>query len=113
MRFSGLCAAGLIAPLVAAHSDFPVPKIVGLGPRDAGKLRARNILGGHAAHAHVAGPEHRLTARQGGADGRCGPSNGGASCAEGYCCSVEGYCGQGSKSFAYNCLERKMLILSR
>ncbi|CAI9631283.1 unnamed protein product [Alternaria burnsii] len=96
MRFSGLYAAGLIAPLVAAHGDFPVPKIVGLGPRDAGKLRARNILGGHATHAHVAGPEHRLKARQGGADGRCGPENGGASCAEGYCCSVAGYCGQGN-----------------
>ncbi|KAI4687419.1 hypothetical protein J4E81_008270 [Alternaria sp. BMP 2799] len=93
MRYTGLYAAALVAPLVAAHSDFPVPKIVGLGPREIGQLRSRNILGGHAAH--VAGPNLRLTARQGGIDGRCGPNNGGASCAEGYCCSVEGYCGQG------------------
>ena len=102
MRYSGLYAAALVAPLVAAHGggDFPVPKIVGLGPREIGQLRSRNILGGHAAH--VAGPNLRLTARQGGIDGRCGPNNGGASCAEGYCCSVEGYCGQGGKIFGCN-----------
>ena len=95
MRYTGLYAAALVAPLVAAHGggDFPVPKIVGLGPREIGQLRSRNILGGHAAH--VAGPSLRLTARQGGIDGRCGPNNGGASCAE-------GYCGQGGRVFGYN-----------
>jgi hypothetical protein len=103
MRFTGLYAAALVAPLVAAHGDFPVPKIVGLGPREIGQLRGRNILGGQAVH--VAGHKSRLAARQGGIDGRCGPNNGGASCAEGYCCSVEGYCGQGGELFGHMFVE--------
>ncbi|KAF1831063.1 glycoside hydrolase/deacetylase [Decorospora gaudefroyi] len=98
MLFTGLFVASLVAPIckVAAHGDLHgAPKIFGLGPRDVGKLKSRNILGGHAV---VARPQQgaRLSARQGGADGRCGPEFGCASCAEGYCCSGAGYCGQGA-----------------
>jgi hypothetical protein len=96
MHIAGLSAALLVAPLVAAHGGIPgAPKIFGLGVRDIGKLKSRNILHGHVAH--VARPEQRLSARQGGADGRCGPSNGCAVCAEGYCCSPSGWCGKGGR----------------
>jgi hypothetical protein len=96
MRFVGLSAALLVVPIVAAHGDLPgLPKIIGLGPNDIAKLKSRNILGGHVTH--VARPEQRLSARQGGADGQCGPQNGCAVCDEGYCCSPSGYCGKGSK----------------
>lgn len=95
MRFSEIFAASLVAPLVAAHGGIPgAPKIFGLGQRDIGKLKSRDILGGHAAQ--IGGPNAgaQLRARQGGdADHRCGPTAGEASCAEGYCCSASGYCG--------------------
>jgi hypothetical protein len=98
MRFIGISAALLVAPIVAAHGGLPgLPKIIGLGSSDIAKLKSRNILGGHAAH--VARPEQRLSARQGGADGQCGPNTavGCAVCDEGYCCSPTGWCGKGSK----------------
>jgi hypothetical protein len=99
MRFVGLSAALLVAPIVVAHGNLPgVPKIIGLGLEDIGKLKSRNILGGHASHADR--PKQRLSARQeGGVDGRCGPDNGCGVCAQGYCCSPEGWCGQGRKKY--------------
>jgi hypothetical protein len=43
---------------------------------------------------HPAEPKRGLLeTRQGGQNGRCGPSFGGASCSAGYCCSGAGYCG--------------------
>jgi hypothetical protein len=107
MRFTELSAALLLAPLVAAHSSGHVPKIVGSGSKDIGKLKSRNILDGRTARA--AGPEQVLSKRQGGADGRCGADHGNASCAEGYCCSTAGYCGQGGKNSDYLVDARNML----
>lgn len=96
MRVSEILAASLVAPLVVAHGGIPgAPKIFGLGPNDIGKLRSRNILGGHAAPVPRFQHGPQLNARQGGAGGRCGPQFGGASCDEGYCCSSGGWCGQG------------------
>ncbi|KAF1944874.1 glycoside hydrolase/deacetylase [Clathrospora elynae] len=98
MRLSEIFAASLVAPLVAAHSNIPgAPKIFGLSQHDFGKLKSRNILGGHNT-PHVTRPRQgpQLNARQGGVDGRCGPDHGCASCAESYCCSPSGWCGQGA-----------------
>lgn len=96
MRFTEFSAALLLAPLAVAHSSGHMPKIVGSGSRDVGKLKSRNLLDDRAAR--VAGPEYALSRRQGGvADGRCGADHGNASCAEGYCCSIAGYCGKGRK----------------
>ncbi|RAR11499.1 carbohydrate esterase family 4 protein [Stemphylium lycopersici] len=98
MRFAELSAALLVAPLVAAHAGGHVPKIVGAGSKDLGRLRSRNILNGRNIDG---APEQHLNKRQGGADGRCGPVANGATCAEGYCCSTAGYCGQGHCQFQY------------
>jgi hypothetical protein len=82
MRFSDIGILGLVAPLVAAHGDFPgIPKIFGL-PRDL-EMEARAV----AARRVLRHP--MLETRQGGQNGRCGPNFGGASCAAGYCCSGE------------------------
>ncbi|KAF2255788.1 carbohydrate esterase family 4 protein [Trematosphaeria pertusa] len=96
MRFSEILAASSLvaAPLVAAHGDVPhAPKIWGLGPNPMQKLKGRNFAGPAARRAAL--PQHapQLNKRQGGADGRCGPEGGGASCDEGYCCSSAGWCG--------------------
>lgn len=88
MRFSNILAASVVAPLVAAHGDVPgMPKIVGL-PQDLKReITARTLR-------HAPNPKRDLLeTRQGGQNGRCGPSFGGASCAAGYCCSGSGYCG--------------------
>ncbi|KAJ4316401.1 hypothetical protein N0V94_005473 [Neodidymelliopsis sp. IMI 364377] len=87
MRFSEVLAASLVAPLVAAHGGIQgAPKLFGL-PNDI-KIRNPTPRAARAAAA-AQGPYH-LIARQGGnAEGRCGPAGGGASCAEGYCCSAE------------------------
>ena len=98
MRFTKLSAALLVAPLVAAHAGGHIPKIVGAGFKDLGRLRSRNILNGRNVEG---APEQHLNKRQGGADGRCGPVANGATCAEGYCCSTAGYCGQGRKTSIY------------
>ncbi|CAO2658113.1 Nn.00g073730.m01.CDS01 [Neocucurbitaria sp. VM-36] len=98
MRFLDVFAASLVAPLVAAHGGIPgAPKIWGLGPRDIRNLKSRDILGGHAARVKQ-GPQ-QMHKRQGGdSQGRCGPVAGGASCAEGYCCSGSGWCGPAGDS---------------
>lgn len=94
MRFSDVFAASLVAPLVAAHGGIPgAPKIFGLVPKDVAMLKSRNLVGGHRARNSHSHSSHRLAARQGGLNGRCGPPGNGASCAEGYCCSAAGYCG--------------------
>jgi len=86
MRFSGIAAASLVAPLVAAHGGVPgAPKIFGLGPNPIAKLKSRNVFHGHAEAARPQGPQ--LNARQGGVDGQCGPAANGASCDAGFCCS--------------------------
>ncbi|KAF2735444.1 chitin binding protein-like protein [Polyplosphaeria fusca] len=93
MRFSDVFAVALVAPLVAAHGDDHIPgapKIFGLNPA---KLKNRNIFDGPVRSNVQAGP--RLNARQGGVNGQCGPTVGGAKCAAGYCCSGAGWCGQG------------------
>jgi hypothetical protein len=109
MLFLGLSAALLVAPIVAAHGDLPgVPKIIGLGLEDMGKLKSRNILGGHASRADR--HKQRLSVRQeGGVDGRCGPDNGCGVCAQGYCCSPEGWCGQGRKKHYERSFMRNIL----
>lgn len=98
MRYIEVFAATLLAPLVAAHSGIPgLPKLVGSSSQDVREIRARSLK--YPARApqspHGLGSDARLKGRQGGADGRCGPSVGCATCAEGYCCSPAGYCGQG------------------
>jgi hypothetical protein len=84
MHFSNVLAAAVVAPLVAAHGGIPgAPRIFGL-PED---LKARAPT---AARVLRHAPETKrglLETRQGGQNGRCGPSFGGASCASGYCCS--------------------------
>jgi len=84
MRFSNVFVASVVAPLVAAHGDIPgAPKIFGL-PRD---LKARAPTAARVPR-HVAEPKRNmLETRQGGQNGRCGPSFGGASCDQGFCCS--------------------------
>jgi hypothetical protein len=87
MRFSELLAAtAVVAPLVAAHGDHlpGMPKIFGLG---AG-AKARDFPGFATARRAAHSKRHMMEKRQtGGVDGQCGPSAGGASCADGYCCS--------------------------
>ena len=84
MRFSDVFTASLVAPLVAAHGGIPgAPKIFGL-PED---LKPRAPVAARVLR-HAAEPKHGLLeTRQGGQNGRCGPSFGRASCAAGYCCS--------------------------
>ncbi|KAF2019070.1 carbohydrate esterase family 4 protein [Aaosphaeria arxii CBS 175.79] len=96
MRFSGIYVASLVAaPLVAAHGGIPgAPKVFGVAPNEVAKLKNRDIFSGQAKRDPEQGPT--LNARQGGQNGRCGPSFGGASCAAGYCCSGAGWCGQGN-----------------
>ncbi|KAF2131497.1 carbohydrate esterase family 4 protein [Dothidotthia symphoricarpi CBS 119687] len=91
MRYTSVLAAALVAPLVAAHGgEIPgAPKIFGL-PKNLRRYPPVAHAVRSAAESHEA---HQLEARQGGQDGRCGPSFGGASCAAGYCCSGSGYCG--------------------
>lgn len=86
MRLTDVATAALVAPLVAAHGAVPgAPKVFGL-PRDLqadfkGPVAARTLR-------HPAEPRHGLLeTRQGGQNGRCGPSFGNAKCAAGYCCS--------------------------
>jgi len=90
MHFSNVLAAAIVAPLVAAHGGIPgAPKIFGL-PED---LKARAPTAARVLR-HAPEPKRGLLeTRQGGQNGRCGPSFGGASCASGYCCSGAGYCG--------------------
>lgn len=89
MHFStALAAIAAIAPLVNAHGS-PLPKIVGLNPKD---LRARDLLSGlgaRFAEAHEFAKANPLDARQ--SDKECGKGIG--SCAKGVCCSQSGYCG--------------------
>lgn len=86
MRFSDITTAALVAPLVAAHGGIPgAPKVFGL-PRDLqadfkAPITARTLR-------HPAQPRGGLLeTRQGGQNGRCGPSFSNAKCASGYCCS--------------------------
>jgi hypothetical protein len=84
MYFTNVLVASVVAPLVAAHGGIPgAPKIFGL-PQElkATAPTAARVL------RHAAEPKRGLLeTRQGGQDGRCGPSFGRASCAAGYCCS--------------------------
>ncbi|KAH8732274.1 hypothetical protein GQ44DRAFT_602887 [Phaeosphaeriaceae sp. PMI808] len=91
MHFStALSAAAAVLPLVNAHGS-PLPKIVGLNPRD---LKARDLLSSLGARFtevhefHKAAPAS-LKKRQDGAE--CGQGIG--SCAAGVCCSESGFCG--------------------
>lgn len=85
MRFSeALLASAAAIPFVAAHGTRGLPKIWGMGPgvkRDAfGPAAPR-----HASSASLKARE--FSKRQANTDGQCGPNGGGASCADGYCCS--------------------------
>ena len=96
MRLSEILTVSLLTPVIAAHGGIPgAPRIVGLSADDAAVLKTRNIRyparDPQSSHGHGS----QLQARQGGLDGRCGPSFGCATCAEGYCCSSGGWCGQG------------------
>ncbi|KAH8710045.1 hypothetical protein GQ44DRAFT_661884 [Phaeosphaeriaceae sp. PMI808] len=93
MHLSNVLVASVVAPLVAAHGAIRgAPKVFGL-PRDLQEeLNARAPVA--RVLRHPTEPKRGLLeTRQGGQNGRCGPSFGGASCASGYCCSGEGYCG--------------------
>jgi hypothetical protein len=84
MHLSNVIVASVVAPLVAAHGGIPgAPKIFGL-PND---LKARGPTAARVLR-HAADPKRGLLeTRQGGQNGRCGPSFGGASCSAGFCCS--------------------------
>lgn len=84
MHYSTALAALVATPLVAAHGGIPgAPKIFGL-PQD---LKAR-APGAPRVLRHAQEPKRGLLeTRQGGQNGRCGPSFGGASCSAGFCCS--------------------------
>lgn len=75
---------GSDASLVARQSPHGVPH----GSDES-------LVARQSPHGVPHGSEHSLVARQGGQNGRCGPSFGCSTCAEGYCCSPSGYCGQG------------------
>jgi hypothetical protein len=89
MHFStALATVAAIAPLVSAHGNgAPLPKIVGLNPRD---LKARDLLSGLGARFtevhEFSKEENVLKARQD--DRECGQGVG--SCAAGQCCSQAG-----------------------
>jgi hypothetical protein len=84
MRFTEVLAASLLAPLAAAHGSIPgAPKIFGL-PKDI-KIRDPTPRAVRQAAAPQQGPQ--LNPRQGGQNGRCGPSFGNTVCAAGFCCS--------------------------
>jgi peptidoglycan/xylan/chitin deacetylase (PgdA/CDA1 family) len=91
MHFStALAAVAAVAPIVNAHGNAALPKIVGLNPKD---LKARDLLAGLGARfaevhefAKEAAPEKRQDTLE------CGASVG-KSCAAGQCCSQSGYCG--------------------
>jgi len=90
MHFStALATVAAVAPLVNAHGA-PLPRIVGLNPRD---LRARDLLSSLGARfndVHEFQKESApLKARQD--DRECGAGIG--SCGAGICCSQAGYCG--------------------
>lgn len=83
-----LAVAAAMVPLVSGHGDSPLPKIVGLNPRD---LKARDLLsslGARFADVHEFKKEevNTLKARQD--DRECGEGIG--SCAAGVCCSQAG-----------------------
>jgi hypothetical protein len=85
---TALATVAAIAPLVSAHGNgAPLPKIVGLNPRD---LKARGLLsnlGARFTEVHEFAKENRaLKARQD--DRECGQGIG--SCAAGQCCSQSG-----------------------
>lgn len=92
MHYStALAAVAAVAPLVSAHGA-PVPKLVGLNPRD---LKARDLLSSigvqfEGANKFVKGPVNKIKARQTD-DRECGVGIG--SCGAGICCSQAGYCG--------------------
>lgn len=87
MHFStALGAVAAVAPLVNAHGS-PLPKIVGLNPRD---LKARDLLSNLGArfaevHEFAKADAKPLEARD---DRECGAGIG--SCAAGVCCSQAG-----------------------
>lgn len=96
MRYStAFAAVAAVVPAVSAHgSGAPLPRIVGLNPRD---LKARDLLSSLGARfadvkEYVKYPENQVKpvkARQD--DRQCGAGVG--SCAAGECCSDAGYCG--------------------
>ncbi|EUC42947.1 carbohydrate esterase family 4 protein [Bipolaris oryzae ATCC 44560] len=92
MRFSNVATAALVAPLVAAHGGVPgAPKLFGLPRHLQDELKAPVAA---RTLRHSSEPRHGLLeTRQGGQNGRCGPSFANAKCAAGYCCSGAGYCG--------------------
>jgi hypothetical protein len=84
MHFSNVLVASVVAPLVAAHGGIPgAPKLFGL-PND---LKARAPVAPRVLRHPTEAKRDMLETRQGGQNGRCGPSFGGASCAAGFCCS--------------------------
>ena len=89
MHYStALAAVAAVAPLVSAHGA-PVPKLVGLNPRD---LKARDLLSSigvqfEGANKFVKGPVNKIKARQTD-DRECGVGIG--SCGAGICCSLAG-----------------------
>jgi len=90
MHFStAFAAVAAVAPLVNGHGS-PLPKILGLNPRD---LKARSLLanlGARFEEVHEFAKEAKpLKARQD--DRECGAGIG--SCSAGQCCSQSGYCG--------------------
>jgi hypothetical protein len=50
MRFFELCAALLVAPLVAAHGDMPgMSNIIGLDYEEVAVLNSREVFGGQVS----------------------------------------------------------------
>ncbi|KAF2133236.1 carbohydrate esterase family 4 protein [Dothidotthia symphoricarpi CBS 119687] len=90
MHFStALAAIAAVAPLVSAHGNSPLPRIIGLNPKD---LKARSILsnlGARISEVHEIHEERNAVNKRQATE--CGAGIG--SCDAGYCCSPEGYCG--------------------
>lgn len=90
MRFFHILSITLSAPLVIAYRGLPRER------DNLGLPQAQDTKPQIAARVLRYATEPKrglLETRQGGQDGRCGPSFGGASCAAGFCCSGAGYCG--------------------
>lgn len=95
MRFSeALIASSVVIPFASAHGGRGMPKIWGMGPdvkREAfGPVAPRHASSGSLMANSFSKRQDTTNTNTG---GPCGPTAGGASCAEGYCCSPSGWCG--------------------
>jgi len=91
MKPSTILSTTFLVPVALAYGEGTTgpPESVGI-PRD---LDTKVPTTARVLRYATEPKRDLLETRQGGQDGRCGPSFGGASCDAGFCCSGAGYCG--------------------